>query len=141
MSLLKLHRQLHTLAKKSGMAEVYQYVIDRYSDTRLKGTDLDADGDMLLFQWGIFDWGKGRHSSVDLTRQIITSEDGEDVIIQLRCTYQFHESVLASMESGDCWCLSPKDTKGFSASVLSNPAFMTSLKSTHIGFDCDINEQ
>jgi hypothetical protein len=48
------------------------------------------DGDMLLFQWGTYDWGKGRHFELNITRQFIEQGlEDDDAISQLSLTYRF----------------------------------------------------
>ena len=49
-------------------------VIEFYHSTHVKGIDSDIpDNDMLLFQYGTYDWldGNGRSFSLDFTRQFI----------------------------------------------------------------------
>lgn len=49
----------------------FTWIGERYRHVRLSGTDLAEDGDVLLFQWGVLDWGDGLHATIDLTRQIL----------------------------------------------------------------------
>ena len=44
-------------------AEALELMAAFYRDVRAEDCDLDADGDMLLFQWGVYDWGTARPSS------------------------------------------------------------------------------
>jgi hypothetical protein len=85
------------------------------------------DADMLLFQWGTYDWGTGEQFSLNLTRQIIVCEDGEDEDIwQLRLTFEFEaDDVLRSLGSGDKWCHSLSELPEFREYVLRSAAFTT----------------
>ena len=55
-------------------------LFDFYRDQRPSGRVFEQheDADMLLFQWGTFDWGAGEHFAFNLTRQIIVDEEAED---------------------------------------------------------------
>jgi hypothetical protein len=63
----------------------------------------DEDGDGLLVQYGVYDWGDedGEHFSFDFTRQFIHDDGGEDhEFSQLNCTFVYdvtaeHRSVPA----------------------------------------------
>ncbi len=42
-----------------------------YLEERAEGCGIDNDGDMLLYQWGTYDWGEGESFEFDITRQLI----------------------------------------------------------------------
>jgi hypothetical protein len=51
---------------------------------------LEEDGDMMLYEWGIFDSGMGPSFQFGLTRQFIRSGDSsDDAITQLRLVIHF----------------------------------------------------
>jgi hypothetical protein len=58
----------------------------------------DEDGDMLLFQYGSYNWGKGRSFEFNVTRQFI--KQNEDEPYQLSMTL-FFEPI--DCKSYDCW--------------------------------------
>jgi len=83
-------------------------------------------GDMLLFQWGVYDWydGSGERFEIDFTRQfsILTPEGEYDHMEQLHCTFRYEPTeVLRAFGAGDEWILGDLDA-GFS-SVESVPVF------------------
>ena len=51
----------------------------------------DQDGDGILAQYGVYDWGDGEHFDLGMTRQFsFSDEDGEyDHMSQLNCTFHF----------------------------------------------------
>jgi hypothetical protein len=53
------NRHLDTLEPAEGV----ELMLAFYRDERAAGCPIDADGDMLLFQWGTYDWGEGDHST------------------------------------------------------------------------------
>ena len=97
------------------MTEFYQ---------RIRADDcvLEADGDMLLFQWGAYDWGDGLFFTYNLTRQFLFpetfEEDGEtwqdDCIWQLALTLKFKPTPdLTNLAPGNRWCLTPEQLGDF----------------------------
>jgi hypothetical protein len=64
------------------------------------------DGDMLLCQWGVYDWGSGESFEFNLTRQFTATDDeADDAISQLLLTLFFSPSdALRAVPKGDRWC-------------------------------------
>ena len=106
-----------------------------YETERAEGL-LDQDGDMLLLQWGTYDWGKGENFELDITRQfiwdgrswlmrLITGEDGFDPEVwQLSLTFRFPPNdQLRSFSSGNQWCKSPANVAEIKAYILENTAY------------------
>lgn len=82
-----------------------------YERERVPGcAALAEDGDMLLFQWSA--------TEIDITRQLIWSEDGEQGIWQFSIVAQAPNS-----GSGNRWCGTPQDLADFRAFVLASDAF------------------
>jgi hypothetical protein len=98
-------------------------MLEFYRDVRVDDVSLEADGDMLLFQWGTCDWGRGPHFEIDLTRQLIRGEGEDDDIWQLHLTYRFAVSdALRDLEDGNRWCSLPDELAAFEAFVTGHPA-------------------
>jgi hypothetical protein len=55
-----------TLATAGALAAVGA-MCDFYATVRAADTDLDANGDMLLFQWGTYDWSSGPSFAYNIT--------------------------------------------------------------------------
>jgi len=102
---------------------------DFYRDLRPQGRvfEQQEDADMLLFQWGTYDWGTGEHFSFNLTRQLIVSEDAEDEDIwQLGFTFEFEpDKELRVLGSGNKWCHSLSQLLEFQGYVYRSAAFTT----------------
>ena len=93
-------------------------MLDFYSDERAEGCQIEEDGDMLLFQWGVYDWGEGEHFEVNITRQFIEigreDDEDEDSMSQLGLTFRFDpDSALGELPPGNRWCRSPEDLTDF----------------------------
>ena len=109
-----------------------------YKDVRAPEVDLAHDGDMLLFQWGTYDWGEGPMFEVDLTRQFIAHEGEDDDIWQLHLTYRFAPSeTLRAIGKGQRWCSHPNDIAEFERFIGAHPAMVAvgSSKDAHVSLD------
>ncbi|HEX6611707.1 MAG TPA: hypothetical protein VF051_13085 [Hyphomicrobiaceae bacterium] len=89
-----------------GVAGGCAAMLDFYQDQRPAECAQTPDGDMLLFQWGTYDWGEGEHFQLDLTRQLILSDEAEDEDIwQLSLTFLFEPvDDLRAVGAGNEWC-------------------------------------
>ena len=82
------------------------------------------DRDMLLFQWGTYDWGAGRFFEVNLTRQFIEqgADEDDDAMSQLGLTYRFEPTPgREALGEGNRWCQGPEELASFRAFVSSSP--------------------
>lgn len=94
-----------------------------YRDVRVANVDLESNGDMLLFQWGTYDWGEGPMFEFDVTRQVIGSGAEDDDIWQLHLTYRFAPSkILRAVGKGDRWCSRPSESAAFQRFIESHAA-------------------
>jgi hypothetical protein len=100
---------------------LFPMVLELYGRERIDRTAIDEDGDMLLFQWGVFDWGEGPRFEIDLTRQVIIPEDDDEEadqeIQQLRCTFRYEPEQFEDLLCGNRWCQTPEDLDAFRAFV------------------------
>lgn len=64
-----------------------------FSEIPVDDVNKDEDGDMVLLQYGTYDWGSGEFFEVDLVRQLMPPgeeyEEDDDLIFQLHCTFRF----------------------------------------------------
>jgi hypothetical protein len=94
-----------------------------YRDVRADEIDVESDGDMLLFQWGTYDWGQGLMFEVDITRQLILGVGEDDDIWHLHLTYRFPPSEeLLAMGKGNRWCGRPDEVEVFVRFMMAHPA-------------------
>jgi hypothetical protein len=96
-----------------------------YRSVRASGLANSPDADMLLFQCGVFDWGKGASFELDLTRQFIgAGATGDDAISQLRCTAHFVPNPeFRAIPVSNRWCGSVADIEPYSRFIYDSPAF------------------
>ncbi|HET9395741.1 MAG TPA: hypothetical protein VFO36_06760 [Nitrospiraceae bacterium] len=78
-------------------------VLAFYESVLCSGLSSGPDSDMLLYQWGVYNWGEGEHFEFDLTRQFIEQDD--DGISQLHITAYFEPTdELRRVAPGNQWC-------------------------------------
>lgn len=66
----------------------------------------EEGGDLLLAQFGTYDWGEGEHFEVDLTRQFAFFDDEGEYshMTHLSCTFEFEVTEeFRGLGSGDLW--------------------------------------
>jgi hypothetical protein len=85
----------------------------------------EHDGDMLLVQWGTYDWGGGEAFELDFTRQFsFEDDDGEyEGMQQLSCTFRFPPTnELRAIGEWNQWG-SPEDADAIVTGVEATPGF------------------
>jgi len=100
-------------------------MLDFYKSVRAEDCPLDEDGDMLLYQWGMYDDKGGKSFHYDLTRQFILADSGGDEgMSQLSLTLYFKATPeLKAIKDGNEWCYSPDDLTKFRAFIEKSPAY------------------
>lgn len=110
-----------------------------YTDHRVTDVDLDGDGDMLLFQWGIHGGGQ-QEFLYDITRQVISDHGGDDDIRQLSLTLHYPSTPTSrNIGNGSLWCPHPEQAPSFLSLLARHPATTHAVTShphrTQITFD------
>jgi hypothetical protein len=102
-----------------------------YRTVRFDDVDLAADGDMLLYQWGTYDWGEGESFEFDITRQLILGIGEDEDIFQLSLTFKFQPTVaLRQLGAGNRWCHSLEEVEEFRSFIDSSPAIIAVRQAT-----------
>jgi hypothetical protein len=81
------------------------------------------DGDMLLFQWGTYDWGAGENFEIGITRQFMElAQEDDEAISQLSLVYRFEPTEeLKRLPAGNRWCDGPSEFDLVREFALSSP--------------------
>ncbi len=111
-----------TFAALTG-ADAIRYILTFYRDIRADDCPLDEDGDMLLFQFGAYDFGQGETYRYDITRRFILSgSEGDDGMSQLSLTVHFTVTDALRALKGNRWCSSLAQMDEFEQFIRSSPA-------------------
>ena len=105
--------------------QLVESALSFFETVKAAGLAEGSGTDMLLFQWGVYNWGRGEHFEFDITRQFV-SADGEDddAISQLRCTAYFEPlPALRALTKSNRWCESLVDLPAFSVFVRESAAY------------------
>lgn len=125
-------KDFQNLIKKSGTpissltpAKGIRLMLDFYRDVRADKCELDEDRDMLLFQWGTYNFSDGESFQFNLTRQFIVPEsEDDDCMSQLSFTFHFPPSPqLANLKSANQWCSTPDDLENFESFITASSAY------------------
>lgn len=118
-------KQQHLAKSELTVPQLVERTLSFYQSVRATGLITDAQSDMLLFQWGVFDWGHGERFEFDITRQFISSGAfGDDAISQLHCTAYFPPSPeLRAIPAASRWCSSAADVESFLAFIRDSAAY------------------
>jgi len=111
--------------------EFISIALKLYKEIKVEGiSDSYTESDMLLFQYGVYDWGdeNGNHFSFDITRQFIDPE--EDEPYQLNFTLIFEPSAFSSVEPCNCWSDEFACVEDFSAHIKSTEGYKYAIKKT-----------
>ena len=116
--------------ESASLGDLISAVIRFYTDCPASGLSEDANSDMLLFQYGCYDWGDGEMFEVDLTRQFIVADEiDDDAISQLHFTAYFEpDDELRAVGSHDRWCVNHDEVAEFRNEVLNSPALALTAK-------------
>ena len=91
-------------------------MIEFYRTHRIDGAeDESRDGDMLLLQWGTYDWGQGPSFQLNLTRQLVFPiGEMDQELWQLLLTFHYEPgSETEALGRGNDWCHRIADAAGF----------------------------
>ena len=108
--------------------DAVRVMLDFYRLIQIEDIPLEESaGDMLLYQWGTYDWGQGRFFQCDITRQfIIADSEGDDGFRQLSFTCFFQPSpTFDALKSGNRWCHSLDDLVAFETFIRESEAYQT----------------
>ncbi len=111
------HLAVHGISLETiDAATSIRQMLSWYEDARVEdAAPVTEDGDMMLFQWGTYDWGHGRWFEYNLTRQVISADfGGDESIWQLELTLRYTPtSETGTIGSGNRWWSKPAAVDGF----------------------------
>jgi hypothetical protein len=129
------HKLEKIITEKLGHADIspeiaIQAIIEFYNQHKIQPENDDSESDMLLFQYGSYDWtGNGPEFEFNVTRQIEDPDDDEFFQISLTLKYKSQETnniESFNLWSVDCdsiedWANEIMDTEGFKIAATLKP--------------------
>ena len=111
-----------------------------FNDIKIAGDSEVEMDDMLLFQYGIYDWGNenGRHFSFDITRQFFPSN--EDEPYQLRLTLIFNPAPFEKIAAYDCWSSEYAQIEDFAAHIRLTDGYRAANEAVAIKYELDFGK-
>jgi len=114
--------------KNKKSIQLIELTLDLYKENRIDNTDLDGDGDMLLFQWGTYSHKENNYFYIDMTRQIVLDledpDEAADTMQQLSTKSMYStDETTALIRNSNEWCTSPKNLNDFRNFIANNKAF------------------
>lgn len=125
-----------TLTPESGIAAFVSF----YREVRGEKCSPEADEDMLLYQWGTYDWGQGEFFDLNITRQLMQSGADDDEIWQLSLTFKFAPNdSLRGLGSASKWCQSPQQLDDFETYIFQSAAYQNLSQNHSDLFELDFS--
>jgi len=114
-------------------AQLINLVLSVYKENRIDNTDLEADGDMLLFQWGIYDLEGKSFLEIDIARQILPDlediDEATDGMQQLSTNLKYSTNdTTSSFTNSNEWCDTPNKLNEFSQFIENNEAYKWAIQ-------------
>ncbi len=112
-------RDSAALAPADGIALMRAF----YDEVRFEGLVNESCADMLLYQYGTYDWGDGEEFLYDITRQLVVPDGDGQELWQLSLRYTFAPSeALRALGDTERWCNGHAEAASFGAFLEHCPA-------------------
>jgi len=126
MEIIKPSRTKKYLKRELGKVENCREAIDRfisfYEKYKLKPELEDEEEDMLLYQYGTYDWtGKGGNFEFNLTRQFEIPNDDE--FLQLSLTLKYDPEIVGEIEDENSWSTDFKTVNEWAENIKTTEGF------------------
>ncbi|HJY75663.1 MAG TPA: hypothetical protein VKE95_03480 [Burkholderiales bacterium] len=105
-------KKVHSLNARDAASLALSFFRDTRAEDAQPCSERDQ-GDGLLYQWGVYDWGRGEFFEVGFTRQFsMTGKVDDDALYQLHLTLRFAPlESLRAVKEGNRWCWSAEGVK------------------------------
>ena len=117
-------------AESAPLDRVIAAFLEFYATVRAADLSPAPESDMLLFQYGVYDWGAGELFELDIARQFIAAvPNDDDAISQLHCTTMFvPTSDLMAIQPWNVWCQDRAGLGEFNEIILSSIGYQGVLR-------------
>ncbi len=107
--------------------ELLQLMIDFYNEYQIQKVDSTIpDSDMLLFEYGIYDWqdGKGENFTISIVRQFYIEDEENEGFSQLHLVLYFDKDEFKGAEaSSNKWSVDFENIDEWKQYVIKMPGF------------------
>lgn len=104
--------------------QVFEAMFAFYAEQRAEDVSIENDGDMLLYEWGVYRFSGPEMFQLSITRQFVVTDDDGDEPYQLRLTMHFEPTqALRQLGRGDKWCHSPDELQAIKQFAESSTPF------------------
>ena len=123
-------QQRHITLDPAALPELVDAVLAFYQTMPASNLLNEPEADMLLFQYGTYDWGEGENFEFDITRQFIMADgEDDDAMSQLHCTVKFKPTRdLRAIGAANLWCKTKQEMAAFRSAILGSPAYELARK-------------
>lgn len=147
MTEAEINQAFKTYAKGKGISvddlsfsHFPRLLIDYHNDIEFPDISRADDSDMLLFQYGTYDWGEGRSFEIDFTRQFyqLFTDTEDHEIIQQSFTFYFDPKGFDHVTSFDLWSNAVENMDEFERMILNSDGYREALQRTPEKFEISI---
>jgi hypothetical protein len=124
------------------LSDFPRLLIDYYQEVEFTEVDRADDGDMLLFQYGTYDWGNGPFFEVDFTRQFYQFfTDAEDhEILQQSFTFYFDPEPFRHIDSFNLWSNAVASLSEFEGAIVNSQGYREAVAQRPQRFEISIED-
>ncbi len=92
--------------------QLIEVFLDFYENHRAEDCVTNLDGDMMLFEWGVYKEILGPNFHISLTRQFAIEEDEDPELYHLTIDLEYLPTdALIAIELGNRWCHRPEKSQ------------------------------
>ena len=114
-------------------------ILEFYENYKAAAEIINPDDDMLLFQYGTYDWGgKGRQFELNLTRQIIDANDEE--YYQVKLTLYYKAADIGEIENYNLWSIDTESIKTWEETIVETNGFKRAAKVKPFDFKIELTK-
>ena len=124
------------------LSDFPRLLIDYYQDVEFTEVDRADNGDMLLFQYGTYDWGDGRYFEIGFTRQFyqIFGDAADHEVIQQSFTFYFDPERFQHIGSFDLWSNAAATLALYEKAIASSQGYRQALGHRAERFEISISD-
>lgn len=114
--------------KSLSLSNVPELFVDYYRNIKFDGFVEENDSDILLFQYGTYNWQKERYFQLNFTRQLYeVYKDESHQIYQLGLTFFYSPDGFSNISSFNKWTKDFSDLTDFLDSIINSGGFNEAL--------------